>query len=162
MTAMVIQQFHQQSRMWHAAVDDVDAERWTRVPAEGVNPICFLATHLAGVRYYVAKYVELEVVNPLSEEVQMARSASAISRWPSSDELVQAWRPVDAALEARIGELDAAWLDASMETRIPWGVRTRRDMIAFFAHHEAYHLGQMGSLRSMLGLPALMMKLAGL
>ena len=91
MTAMVIQQFHQQSRMWHAAVDDVDA-----------------------------------------------------------------------ALEARIGELDAAWLDASMETRIPWGVRTRRDMIAFFAHHEAYHLGQMGSLRSMLGLPALMMKLAGL
>ena len=66
------------------------------------------------------------------------------------------WATVDAPFVDALGSLEDGWLDEAMETVIPMRIRRHLDMLSFLAHHEAYHLGQWGALRTAWGLRSLM------
>jgi uncharacterized damage-inducible protein DinB len=153
---VLIHQFQQQARLWRAGVRDVPAELWQRPPASDLNPLAFLATHILESRYYVCGFLGHKLANPLSEAVQKAKSTAEIENYPTPEQLLNAWQAVETELPRALAEASDAWLLEPMTSRIPMQIERRLDMLGFFAHHEAYHLGQLGSARKALGLPVLL------
>ena len=154
--AALIHQFRQQARLWRAGLADVPAELWQRAPAPGLNPLAFLATHIVESRYYVSGFLGLSLTNPLPETVQKAKTTADIAVYPTPEELLGAWEAVESEVPRALAEASDAWLLEPMNSRIPMQIERRLDMLAFFAHHEAYHLGQMGTARKALGLPVML------
>ena len=74
------------------------------------------------------------------------------SQWPTPEALLTEWGVAHASLVRVWGERDeAAWLAPVKENRLKAMNRAQMDM--FILEHAVYHVGQLGALRRVLGLP---------
>jgi uncharacterized damage-inducible protein DinB len=65
-----------------------------------------------------------------------------------------AWNEVASILQDALDAVTGEFLDKDSGVPFPAPGPTRLDALVFLAQHEAYHLGQMGLLRRISGLPA--------
>ena len=128
-------------------------EAWLGRSGEA-NHLAFLATHLAGARYYIVKFLGGSAQDPLERYHEKARTIDDIAEFPPPSEVLDAWDGVAPLLDAALAEATRAFLDGNSGLPFPAPGPTRLDALSFLAQHEAYHLGQMCLIRRIHGLVA--------
>ena len=144
------------TRLWTNCMADVDqAAAWTSLSPQG-NTFGFIALHLVDARYYLARYLGASCDSPFTERYKDARASSDIAEGdrPELEELRASWGEASGILVRRMTELEIEDLERESATRFPLS-GTVVDGLAFLLHHEAYHIGQMGLARRILGLSAM-------
>ncbi len=135
-----------------AGVDDASARRQLH-PA--INPIAFLVIHLLDARFSMARMIGAPAENPPQATWDAAASSDARPGVPPLEELLALWHGVSTAPAEREPRLLAADRAAPAPHPFPVTHPSVCGGPAFLLQHESYHLGQLGLLRRMLGLPAM-------
>lgn len=86
-------------------------------------------------------------------EALAGRGGSGDAELPDAALLLPVWQADNAALVTLLEGLDAAAAGAPSPRTLPDGSTTVGGMARFLQFHEAYHLGQIGLLRSQYGKP---------
>jgi uncharacterized damage-inducible protein DinB len=73
----------------------------------------------------------------------------------AAERIVAAMKAALPKLSAKYAELSDAELAAEAPFKLPTPDPTLRGMIAFFAYHESYHLGQIAYVRKWIGGPGI-------
>ena len=74
--------------------------------------------------------------------------------YPSGPEVARTMREISPRLHAALAALEDEKLNRPASLPIP-GIKTLTDELAFFALHDAYHVGQLAYIRKGLGYPGL-------
>ncbi len=138
-----------------AGVDDAHAAR--RLTPD-LNSIAFLAAHLVESRHWLAGLLGAPLELPFPEAFRRARSQDEAGALPGVAELAAHWHRISAHLAVQVERLDTPQLARDAHA-FPGADGTLLGALAFLAHHESYHIGQMALLRRALGLPAMSYRL---
>ena len=137
-------------------LSDEEAGRRSR-NGEG-NSITFLVGHLLSSRLGLLKRFGETTENPFAELFGGDASAQDASAYPPIRELAASWREVAVRFQATLESLTEEQLSEPAEG-YPVPDQTARGGLMFMAWHEAYHVGQIGMLRTELGKPSLQARL---
>lgn len=151
--AAVAAMFESNEQVFRGAVAGVTKSAWLHRPGEA-NHLAFLATHLVGARHYIVRFAGGTSTDPLEAYHGGARDIGEMDRFPSAEEVIAAWDEVAPILSDSLDVVGGEFLDEDSGLPFPTPGPTRLDVLIFLAQHEAYHLGQMGLLRRVSGLPA--------
>lgn len=146
------------TRLFLNCFEDVEDEASRVRPTHQINSMAYIALHMHDARHYLAKYLGVEEPDPFAQITSDISGPEGIPVYPSVAEARTAWMEVSLALERRFAELTAEDLDSpspEKEYEFPTEDKSLLGGIGFMLHHESYHLGQLGLLRKMLGLPAM-------
>jgi uncharacterized damage-inducible protein DinB len=123
--------------------------------AGDTNPIHWIAGHMTIYRYTLLAALgagsELPWAGPFKRTTQPDPSAAV----PPLAEIAAAMKEALPKLAAKYAELTEAELAAEAPFKLPTPDPTLRGMIAFFAYHESYHLGQIAYVRKWIGGPGI-------
>jgi uncharacterized damage-inducible protein DinB len=133
------------------ALDGLTEEELWYSPAKDNNPMFWIAGHIVDTRAVVLRLLGAEFPRPWKELFTLGSVVGDKTQYPSVREIQTMMHEVGERLNAVLGAVDDEFL-AQPESGLglPNSV-TRADEIAFFAQHEAYHVGQMAYLRKALG-----------
>jgi hypothetical protein len=145
--------FDSNTRVFRGIMVDLTEQAWFHRPGDA-NHLAFLAMHLVGARHYVVKFAGGTSTDPLEVYHRGARNIDETARFPSTAEVNAAWEEVAPILQDALVGIPSSVLDEDSGLPFPVPGPTRLDALTFLAQHEAYHLGQMGLLRRICGLPA--------
>jgi len=136
------------------ALEGLSVEDAWKHPGDA-NPIYWIAGHVTIYRHSLLAALgagsELPWAAPFKRTMQPDPSAGG----PALAEISSSLSSAAPRLAARFAELSDADLAAEAPFKLPTPDRTLRGMIAFFAYHESYHLGQIALVRKWLGGPGI-------
>lgn len=138
------------------AVDDLDHERLLHRTRDGRGPSIFW--HLGHVLHYrviALRRLGAGIEIPYGEMFAEEASADGAG-YPSLDELRARWTEVHAELERTLAAAPDDVLESTYH--LPDGRESSRTLLAalaFYAWHEAMHMGGVTSIRVELGAPSL-------
>mgnify|MGYP000932435137 CR=1 FL=1 len=135
-----------------AGVDDASARRKLH---PDINPVAYLVIHLLDARFSMARMIGAPAENPHQAAWDAASSFDSLPGVPPLEELLTLWNGVSTALADQLPRITAADLATPAPHPFPVADSSRLGGLAFLLQHESYHLGQLGLLRRMLGLPAM-------
>ena len=141
-------------RMLAVAVEGFTDAMWRARPAPGVgNSAHWVVAHLAATRRQLAR--RLGAALPTAAwEASVARGAPAGEvHGATPAALVDDLRATGVEVRARLDALTPEAAAAPFGRTLPDGSTTVIDAARFVQLHEAYHLGQLGLLRRLQGLP---------
>jgi hypothetical protein len=137
-----------QGGIFQNAFDNLTDEFALIRPSERSNHSNWLLGHIVHCRFMLAGMIGLEVKNPHEEIYWQAIDNIA---YPSIERLNADFKNISSLLINEIGNLtDESLEDNSVAHQPPLA-----EWISFFAYHEAYHLGQIGYLRKLIGMESL-------
>ena len=137
-----------QSGIYQNAYEDLTNEKSFERPGENSNHINWLLGHILTCRYMLANICGVEEQDPYNRMYFPALDSS--NDYKTLDEIKSHWNGISEKLVKAISELS----DEELHAEIP-NMGTKFDLINFFIYHEAYHLGQIGYSRKLVGLPAM-------
>jgi uncharacterized damage-inducible protein DinB len=143
--------FRLNNRMVTQGLDGLtDDEIWIR-PCGSANSIGWLLGHLAESRGSLL--AELGDAAGMPWEKQFARGSApgAPASYPSRTVLEQAWRGTSHRMRDAFAGLTPDRLTATPARQGLPGVTDVASLIAFYAFHESYHVGQISYARRLLG-----------
>lgn len=144
----LIRAFQLQDGIFHNALADITDEQALMRPNDRTNHYNWLLGHVATCRCMLANAIGLRVENPHGD---LYFKAIGDYHYRDMADIQALWESISVRLTDYLAGLSREELDAHVE-----GMPVSRlDMIVFYQYHEAYHLGQMGLLRKVLGLPAM-------
>ena len=114
------------------------------------SSITFLVGHLLSSRIGLLKRFGETEENPYSDLFGGSASAQAASTYPSIRELASSWDEIAQRLETLLASLTDEQLTEPVEG-YPVSDQTARGVLMFMAWHEAYHVGQIGMMRTEMG-----------
>lgn len=118
------------------------------------SSIAYLVGHLLSTRYGLLKRLGKTEENPFAASFGDKAEPQDGHAYPPVAELLEAWMDVAAQLDAALQDLSDADLETPAEG-LPITDRTTRGALMFMAWHESYHTGQIGLMRTELGLPSI-------
>ena len=132
------------------ATGDIKAEDAVRRArgSEGAS-ISWIVGHLTGYRCQIMKVLGHEFPNPLGETI--GDHATDGAGYPPLTEIVAAFARVSEELEKVIANVDDRVLDAPVDPGSPHREKKVLQVLSFYVWHEAYHMGQLGTLRAQFG-----------
>ena len=154
--AALAEGFRVSTNLYLKALHGLEPEALVTRVAGTANPIIWIAGHLVQFRSRLAL-----VLGAPQHEVAWASLFVTGSRpgdpsqYPPIDEIIAAWREISANIESRFEEITGDELAALPPVRVATPDGTVRGAVALFAFHDAYHIGQMGLIRRVLGHGAL-------
>lgn len=151
--AAIAATFANTDQVFRGALAGMTESAWLHRPGDA-NHLAFLATHLVGARHYIVGFAGGTSTDPLEVYHGGARDIGEMDRFPSTQETLDAWNEVAPILRDALDAVTGEFLDEASGVPFPTPGPTRLDALIFLAQHEAYHLGQMGLLRRISGLPA--------
>jgi hypothetical protein len=143
------------NRLFDKALDGLSGEQLVRSVSDASNPILWIAGHLANTRFGMSAMLGRKLHRPWGDMFNRSASRPAAEAYPELSVIRGAWAEVGAVLMTRFEDLTDAELRAPAPLSLPTPDRSIRGAIAFFAHHEGYHLGQIAYIRKWLGFPGL-------
>lgn len=143
--------FRLHTRLYLNCLEGVDDHAARRRPDGRTNSLAFVAVHLVDARHFLAAYLAAEAANPFAALLKDARGIDDVEGLPGVEEVRAAWRGVSEVLDARLAALTEEEIRAASPQAFPVEDRSVLGGIAFLAHHDAYHVGQMALLRKHLG-----------
>lgn len=152
--ATVTSQFELQTMLYTNCVDgwsDADAEKR---PGQA-NHVKWIAGHLVSSRCSLANVLGLGLQEPFPALFENRKGRQDDVKYPSMAELTKDWNGISAKLIAKLKSMSDAELNASAPFPTPAGDGTLKGTIGFFAHHEAYTIGQLGYARRIAGMEAM-------
>lgn len=151
----LINQLNLNTRLLKNCIDGVDDESSVKPIIENVNPFAFIVIHLLDARYYIARLIDLDIVNPYKEQTDKARTAEDIPTYPALNEMFKHWQDIGIMLNKKMKELTEEKLAENPPFKFPIDDETLFGTLTFLMQHEAYHIGQLGLLRKAMGLPSM-------
>ena len=148
----VIDQFKFNSMVLSLATSDLKNEdAGHRLRSGEGSSVTFLMGHLLSSRYGILKMLGAGDENPYAEQFGRNAEPRNVSDYPDISEFNEAW---SALADSFHGALENA-TDEELLVAPPEGFttddQTLRGAISFLSWHEAYHMGQIGVLRTELG-----------
>ncbi len=135
-------------------LEEITEEQALREPLPSGNPINYVLGHIIAYRTHVCKV--LDVAHPWKDSQfkvyddtwsQTDRSKLlSLAKLKADEEHTHAI--LKTGIEQFAGDWDDFWPERKAGSTQSYGRR-----VQFFLQHEAYHAGQLGSLRRTLGLP---------
>jgi uncharacterized damage-inducible protein DinB len=119
------------------------------------NPIFWILGHIAVYRNTVAALFGAGSEVPWAAPFKRLSQPDPNAAVPSLSEIHAAMTTAVAPTAARFAELTDAELNADAPFKLPTPDPTMRGLVAFFAYHEAYHLGQIAYVVKWLGKPGI-------
>ncbi|MEM7041073.1 MAG: DinB family protein [Bacteroidota bacterium] len=147
--SQLLNMFGMHDRLFKNVTADLSGNVDQRLSAD-VNHLGWLAGHLVSTRYFLANVLGTEVQEPHPDLFANGKGIDAEASYPSLDSSIAAWDEITATLATAFQNINADFLDAKAPFATPMG-DTMADFFGFMAHHEAYHIGQMGILRKYFG-----------
>jgi hypothetical protein len=151
----LIEQFDLQTRLFNNVLKDVDSGNFKKLPTATTNNYEWLAGHVLNARYNISNILGLNVKSPCGPQFDNFKPYDASISYPSVQEIRKDWPQISEKFIAKLGEVGDEFINSPAPFKVPVSDSTMKGIIAFFAHHEAYHIGQLGYLRKYLGLPAM-------
>lgn len=123
-------------------------------PGDG-NPIHWIAGHVTIYRHSLLATLGAGAEVPWSAAFKRLTQPDPSADVPPLGEVLAAFRSAAPRLVARYAELSETDLSAPAPFKLPTTDPTVRGMIAFFAYHETYHVGQIAYVKKWLGYPGI-------
>ena len=138
--------FH--DRIFHNAFENLTEALALRRPSENSNHSNWVLGHILHCRYMLANMLGLEAVDPFGE---IYWTGIENREYPTIAEISGHFPKISGKLMDKLSAMDDAELDARPAPDKP----CLTDIVSFFVYHEAYHLGQLGYARKLIGLEAM-------
>ncbi len=122
-----------------------------RRSASGVASAAWIVGHLVMVRRRLARMIGQDLPEDPVWEQHYARGGPGIGAHLDWPELVEAFRGTDVMLKSafqQVSDWDRPTTNPALALEQPL-----EQVLAFLVMHECYHLGQIGIIRKLLGLP---------
>ena len=107
--------------------------------------------HVTVSRFSLARLIGIDVEEGWLDDFRRGSRVKVRSEYPTFEELDEAFRKVSNLIYSQLEVLTEEELDRSVGGNYPVEDKTVRGVLAFFAYHETYHLGQLAYLRHWLG-----------
>ena len=133
--------------------DGVSSGDCWRRPESGGNPLGWLLGHMVVSRAQLLRALGRPYDHRLGHQFDRGSMLVDPSQSPAREILEAAWTETRPLMRDAFAALSDEAVMAAAPGRPRPGVQTVADLIAFSAFHESYHVGQMGYLRRLLGLP---------
>lgn len=128
-------------------------ELWRRLTASN-NPLLWVAGHIAQTRAMVLQLLGEQAETGWGSLFDRGAKIGDPKQYPSGSEVARVMSEVSPRLYAALAALQDGQLNRPASLQIP-GLKTLTDELAFFALHDAYHVGQLAYVRKGLGYPGL-------
>jgi uncharacterized damage-inducible protein DinB len=151
----VVNQLSICQRAVHRNVDGVSQQESTLRPEAGCNSANWVVGHIVSARSSILRALGEEKIFP-DEQVAMYRRGSdgSVEHGVPLADLLEALDRSQPILLARLQRATEAELNAKSPMSSPAGPdATLGAAVAAMAFHEAYHVGQLGVLRRLMGKP---------
>lgn len=140
--------FKYQGGIYQNALKDLTDERALKRPSDKSNHTNWLLGHILHCRFMLANMIGVKTENPFGK---MYWNAIVDKGYPTVKEVVDNFLKLNDELLDKLDGMSDSELDAKPAADKP----SLTDVISFFVYHEAYHLGQLGYARKIIGLEAL-------
>ena len=138
------------SRAFSALTDE---QMWKQ-PTDRNNPMFWIVGHVVETRTQLMAVLGEPIDTRWGARFARGATLGPSAQYPPRQEIQQVMGEVSRRLQAKLATLD----DEEMRRppAVPSaGAETLADLVAGFALHDCYHVGQIGYLRKALGFPAL-------
>jgi uncharacterized damage-inducible protein DinB len=143
------------TQLFRNCLDSLDDGAAAMRPSSETNNIAFIAAHVTDARFFLLRVLNAEHPNPMAAYLKDARGIDDLKRLPTLGELQAAWTDASRALRDRLPSLTAAELDGPSGARLPGPELTMLDTLTFLVQHDSHHIGQLALLRKYVGFPAM-------
>jgi len=143
-------QFKINNSMVHRGLDGLsDDQVWQQLNGQG-NPIAWIVGHLTETRGQMLGLLGAPWDAGWSGMFKRGSALYDRFAYPTRADLEARFKETHARMRDAFAMLTAERLAAAAPVSFA-GARTLAELLAFFAFHEAYHLGQVGYIRRHLG-----------
>ncbi|GJM34717.1 MAG: hypothetical protein DHS20C18_37180 [Saprospiraceae bacterium] len=140
--------FQFQGGIFHNALENLEQEDALKRPSENSNHINWLLGHIVHCRYMLANMLGVKAENPFGKTFW---TAIENKDYPTIKEVVSQFPEISNKLLDKISSIGNEAFDAKPSPDQP----STADLVSFFIYHEAYHIGQIGYARKLIGLEAM-------
>ena len=150
-----IEQLKMQTQLFLNVVDGVSEEHALERLAGRSNHFAWLVGHIVSTRFQMGYVLGMPMREPHPELFERGIGLNENATYPSLETLVEPWAEFSEKLLAKLEDINEDQLASEPPIVTPIGDYSLRGFISFLAHHEAYHIGQLGILRKALGYTAM-------
>ncbi|MDE3153078.1 MAG: DinB family protein [Gemmatimonadota bacterium] len=143
------------TKLFRNCLHGMTGEQAERRPEGFGNNALWVASHMTKARFGLLKRLGAERANPLPRGIVDAKGIDDVTEWPTLDAVRTAWTEASHAIRDRLEGMTAAQLDAPVDVRFPVFEQTTFALIVFMTLHDTYHVGQLSTLRKLVGLPGM-------
>jgi hypothetical protein len=136
------------------ALEGLTPEELWRPLTTSNNPILWVAGHIVQTRAVVLQMLGEQADTGWGGLFDRGARIGDPKDYPSGPEVARTMREISPRLHAALAALEDEKLNRPASLPIP-GIKTLTDELAFFALHDAYHVGQLAYIRKGLGYPGL-------
>ena len=127
--------------------------------SEHINNMKWIAGHLLNTRLgNLSKIAGLQPDESYGPLFGRGNSYDPAANYPPIEEIKAKWQATAEAISAGIGNMPEDVAASKSPVQAPIADDTMRGLAAFLVSHEAYHIGQLGMLRKMIGKEAMSFK----
>ncbi|TXN36068.1 DinB family protein [Flagellimonas hymeniacidonis] len=140
--------FEFQGKIFDNAFENLTEELALKCPSEHSNHSNWLLGHILHSRYMLANMLGDGTINPFGE---IYWKSIENGDYPTINEISKSFAKAGRELKEKLLGTSDAELEAKPAPDKPALI----DIVSFFLYHEAYHLGQLGYARKIIGLEAM-------
>lgn len=118
------------------------------------NPLLWVAGHIVQTRAMVLQMLGEPAETGWGPLFDRGAKIGNPKDYPSGAEVARVMREISLRLHTALAALQEEQLNRPASLPIP-GLKTLTDELAFFALHDAYHVGQLAYVRKGLGYPGI-------
>ncbi len=149
--ATVLQHLEVSHSLYRKALSELSLEELHRRPGPDSSPLIWIAGHLASGRCGMLHLAGGTLEFPWPDLFSRGSRIVAPQLYPALEQVVAVWDEAGSGLRERLPRLTAEELAAPAPRKFPVADPSLRAALAFLTYHEAYHVGQLGYLRKILG-----------
>jgi len=133
------------------AITDINTDDWFRKPGDDSNHLMWLLGHIVVHRGHTLKTLGVDWDNSWAQLFARGTERLADAEYPSAEEMQNAWKQVSEKLSEALRDPSGQVFAQEAPKGPPSFDGTISGTVAFFAFHDAYHVGQVSFLRKWLG-----------
>ena len=149
----IASQYELHNKLFKNVVEDLEKEKADR-PTDATNHSAWIAGHIVSARFFVANMLGVPDQEPYSELFGQGKAIEDGVSYPSLSDQLNHFNDINLKIGDKLRNIEEEKLKEAAPFPLPTG-ETVGDLINFLAHHEAYHIGQLGLLRKYFGKEAM-------
>ena len=155
-TASLKAQFDLHTRLFNNATTGISEDESGARKSEHINNMKWIAGHLLNTRLgNLSKIAGLAPDESYNAQFGRGNSYDPNATYPPIDEIRAKWQATADAIGNGINNIPEEVLATKSPVQAPIADDTMLGLAAFLVSHEAYHIGQLGMLRKMIGKEAM-------
>ena len=151
---IIQEMFALQTRLYSNVLADFNEEVAQTNIGESSNHIAWLAGHIVSSRHGLCNVLGGDIREPFPEYFEKGKGVQEL-KYPTLKELTNGWKDISKRLEELLQNITEKRILEEAPFKVPMGDGSIGSVIGFYAHHEAYHIGQLGLARRYHGQAAM-------